>query len=78
MLTLEEIVDLEMATDHLDAYNMSVQSKTPYSDLTQVHIASLHYVLSQGKKVRQLILDQETQGESHQATYECLHEVVTN
>ena len=37
MLTLEEIVDLEMATDHLDAYNMSVQSKTPYSDLTQVH-----------------------------------------
>ena len=36
MLTLEEIVDLEMATDHLDAYNMSVQSKTPYSDLTQV------------------------------------------
>ena len=37
MLTLEEIVDLEMATDHLDAYNMSVQSKTPYSDLTQVY-----------------------------------------
>jgi len=35
MLTLEEIVDLEMATDHLDAYNMSEQSKTPYSDLTQ-------------------------------------------
>ena len=39
MLTLEEIVDLEMATDHLDAYNMSVQSKTPYSDLTQVYPA---------------------------------------
>ena len=39
MLTLEEIVDLEMATDHLDAYNMSVQSKTPYSDLTQVYQA---------------------------------------
>ena len=39
MLTLEEIVDLEMATatDHMEAYNMSVQSKTPYSDLTQVH-----------------------------------------
>ena len=48
MLTLEEIVDLEMATDHLDAYNMSVQSKTPYSDLTQVH---QHYVclISTGK-----------------------------
>ena len=45
MLTLEEIVDLEMATDHLDAYNMSVQSKTPYSDLTQV--SHHHYVLSQ-------------------------------
>ena len=45
MLTLEEIVDLEMASDHLDAYNMSVQSKTPYSDLTQVH--HHHYVLSQ-------------------------------
>ena len=33
MLTLEEIVDLEMATE---AYNVNVQSKTPYSDLTQV------------------------------------------
>ena len=47
MLTLEEIVDLEMATDHLDAYNMSVQSKTPYSDLTQVYPALR--VLSQTK-----------------------------
>ena len=34
MFTLEEIVDLEMASDHL-ASN-SQQSKTPYSDLTQV------------------------------------------
>ena len=77
MLTLEEIVDLEMATDHLDAYNMSVQSKTPYSDLTQVH--HQHYVLSQEENnSSHCILDQETQGESHQATYECLHEVVTN
>jgi len=35
MFTLEEIVDLEMASDHLDAYNVNMQSKTPYSDLTQ-------------------------------------------
>ena len=36
MFTLEEIVDLEMAADHLDSNNLSQQSKTPYSDLTQV------------------------------------------
>merc|ERR1712154_661503 len=32
MFTLEEIVDLEMASD---SYNLNLQSKTPYSDVTQ-------------------------------------------
>ena len=69
MFTLEEIVDLDMATD---SYNLNLQSKTPYTDLTQVE------TLPGPPHSHRCLLDQEAQGEPHQATHECLHEMVTN